>query len=610
MDTLANSVANIIGSGRRLFLDLFPNMNCKPFVFAVSIDSSIAIPNNTASISPSTYLSVYRRYYNAIVSRIGPSNRDKISFLWRPSCSVDRLGKDKVSPSSPGFNDLDRNGDAVVDDKDDPFTPYYPGSSVVDWIGCSTIYYNPLPPPLRNNTALPEDYFLGVLKGVVKNVNGSSVSTWPIYETMSGFNKPFLWGAIGAGWLFDLDGKTLKRPQDLTRLEFKNAFWNQTLNLNRLRREFPNIRAISLLEESVLVAADEGIHLDFGNTGCWGGNTSFCGRAGGNETVGDFVRFLKSQSGFAFARDKPGGGGGETETPVVPVVPVSEETGNSSVKADIIAGTVISVAVVGIMVAAVFVWRRRKRSQGSVEVLEKVLVKSESMKKDDVFIGRTQTVESASVASASGVLENLPDVSVSSGTSLRGSSESIKREGSGLFPEEVPDDQKPSGLFNPMALNPHEATREFLVDPEVKRDIIVQEEGGVACEKTEPFATDVLAIANEAANAREQEQTTTNLGDVATWDTRKVKQWVLESGLGDHLAEVLENNEVNGYNLLLLSDRKLQDMGIHLATARNLILFVVSQLRQDGGPSGSSSALTLADPSPDLGVDLPPGYSN
>jgi hypothetical protein len=32
---------------------------------------------------------------------------------------------------------MDTNGDGVLDNSDDPFTPYYPGDDMVDWVGIS-----------------------------------------------------------------------------------------------------------------------------------------------------------------------------------------------------------------------------------------------------------------------------------------------------------------------------------------------------------------------------------------------------------------------------------------------------------------------------------------
>ena len=35
---------------------------------------------------------------------------------------------------------MDTNGDGVVDNLDDPYEPYYPGDTSVDWVGMSVRY--------------------------------------------------------------------------------------------------------------------------------------------------------------------------------------------------------------------------------------------------------------------------------------------------------------------------------------------------------------------------------------------------------------------------------------------------------------------------------------
>jgi hypothetical protein len=42
---------------------------------------------------------------------------------------------------SAEYNAMDTNRDGVVDNQDDPYTPFYPGDDVVDWVALSVCTY-------------------------------------------------------------------------------------------------------------------------------------------------------------------------------------------------------------------------------------------------------------------------------------------------------------------------------------------------------------------------------------------------------------------------------------------------------------------------------------
>lgn len=63
-------------------------------------------------------------------------------------------GNFSVAANSADFNLMDTDGNMIVDDRDDPYTPYYPGDDAVDWVGFSFYHwsnrlergYNEIPP--------------------------------------------------------------------------------------------------------------------------------------------------------------------------------------------------------------------------------------------------------------------------------------------------------------------------------------------------------------------------------------------------------------------------------------------------------------------------------
>ncbi|KAJ3067318.1 hypothetical protein HDU98_009493 [Podochytrium sp. JEL0797] len=67
---------------------------------------------------------------------------------------------------TPNFALLDTNNDGVIDDNDNPYSPYYPGDDVVDWVGVSLYYY---PPDEVLNHAIPPGYFDAYLTGIGYN---------------------------------------------------------------------------------------------------------------------------------------------------------------------------------------------------------------------------------------------------------------------------------------------------------------------------------------------------------------------------------------------------------------------------------------------------------
>ncbi|KAJ3213884.1 hypothetical protein HDU67_002338 [Dinochytrium kinnereticum] len=93
---------------------------------------------------------------------------------------------------------------------------------------------------------------------------------------------------------------------------------------------------------------------------------------------------------------------------------------------------------------------------------------------------------------------------------------------------------------------------------------------------------------------------------VMEWGCEEVAQWFGEVGIAEEVVEVLRANDTTGYLLLLLSDRKLQDMGVQVPSTRNMILRVVDELR---AKSVSSSTITQDHEEPIASGMEPPSYS-
>ncbi|KAJ3206191.1 hypothetical protein HDU67_008345 [Dinochytrium kinnereticum] len=95
------------------------------------------------------------------------------------------------------------------------------------------------------------------------------------------------------------------------------------------------------------------------------------------------------------------------------------------------------------------------------------------------------------------------------------------------------------------------------------------------------------------------------ISEVGEWSPERVSEWLLSAGLGVSIVTILNDHGVNGYMLLLLSDQKLIEMGIHIPTARALILTAVDELT--GQTHFASSTTTVASASSSL-AEQPPQY--
>ncbi len=89
---------------------------------------------------PSQYISSFRNAAQIVRTYAG-----NVAMTWTPNQGWGYpwlAGKYSVAAGSPDFNTLDTNIDGKLDDKDDPYLPYYPGDDVVDWVGFSFYHWS------------------------------------------------------------------------------------------------------------------------------------------------------------------------------------------------------------------------------------------------------------------------------------------------------------------------------------------------------------------------------------------------------------------------------------------------------------------------------------
>ncbi|KAJ3409683.1 mannan endo-1,4-beta-mannosidase [Chytriomyces confervae] len=181
------------------------------------------------------------------------------AMVWGPNIGITYpfggAGLSPVPRSGPEFDALDTNQDGVINELDDPYTPYYPGDDVVDWVGLSLYYY-----PLDGcrNCPVPETYFDDYMRGsgpVLEQVvdpdkNGPAYTAvhnfYNMFCTPGNHNKPMLLPETGSPYIPSYGSNAVGQWQETP---IKLAWWNQILSLETIR-QFPNLLVAVNFEEA------------------------------------------------------------------------------------------------------------------------------------------------------------------------------------------------------------------------------------------------------------------------------------------------------------------------------------------------------------------------
>jgi hypothetical protein len=81
-----------------------------------------------------------------------------VAMMWAPSYGGGYPftgGRHRARPGSPDAAALDTNGNGALDRSDDPYAPYYPGDSAVDWVGMSLYHWGTKYPWGKNEVPQP-----------------------------------------------------------------------------------------------------------------------------------------------------------------------------------------------------------------------------------------------------------------------------------------------------------------------------------------------------------------------------------------------------------------------------------------------------------------------
>ena len=231
---LTAQCGQINAGGRAVLLRFWPEMNGNWFPYGQQPTEYIAIWKKVRAQlkldAPKTYM-VW-----------APSSGNGYPFnfpLILSNTSQNTVQEGSASTvNSQDFQLLDTNGDGVVDNKDDPFSPYYPGDSFVDWIGLSVYHYSGVTYPFDYNAIPTPGKFESIM------AQGAFYATYAISH-----GKPMMIAESGAAFhsntLTDPASPTTPVPSEV---DIKQAFWRQYITNATFLQTYPKIHLICLFE--------------------------------------------------------------------------------------------------------------------------------------------------------------------------------------------------------------------------------------------------------------------------------------------------------------------------------------------------------------------------
>ncbi|KAJ3094912.1 hypothetical protein HDU97_007449 [Phlyctochytrium planicorne] len=564
------SIAAVIQSGRKVLLNLFPNMNSKPTSSQKTPTEPVEANQSGVIIPPSDFLASYRRFRNVTLDAIPQSNRPFISFIWSPSCFVDRAGVDAVSSSQISrfaFSTLDITGDGIIDKYDDPYLPYYPGDLNLNYVGCEIV---PKEPSLDSMT--------------IQETLGTGFNGWSLYRSFSSQNRPFIITSLGIPYVFSTTSQSQFQPIQ-SRQTLKQWLYSQ-IDGPLLLSSFPKLRIINFAEYSQILGTTA---TDYGNTGCSPNLATICKESEADATVEDFLDMMGSD-GFGYANDITGkrsfsGPARKTNSSLSP-------SKNSNW---VLIGSITGTAAALILAAGVILmhrWSKTRAVNSSSKSTSKEVELELSTREPSTDSGDTTMPSPFNVffSSTSIIISSSPPSSPTISPATTKAPTPIRPP--------TPD-KLSSTLFtqvHPSATSIHSSTSDKLsstlvtqIDPDSTLD--PPEKQSTLFPSLPSTSIILLETSDNTSNQKEKSPTphrNSPTPEPLTWSTTRVKGFLLESGVSPYLADILEANGITGYKLLLLSHPSLQEMGVELLAARNLILFVASQLRDGGSSSGSA----------------------
>ncbi|KAJ3344722.1 hypothetical protein HDU83_004922 [Entophlyctis luteolus] len=247
---LAYQVGNITDpslSSRRVILRFAPEMNGNWFTYGMQ---------------PTRFITEWKRIVTAI-----RAITKRVAFVWSPNASNGYPYGASLPSNSADATALNTNKDSALTSSDDPFTPYWPGSDYVDWVGIS-LYWKGNPStayPLHDNSAPPSDIWTEMVQG--GGVGGNS--TFPFYTMFAEqYTKPLVMSEGGSGFALSQGSSDTAVPANAGQLAVEQGFWKSYLNTTFLSifpkaKMFINFEFVKILEDNSTSNPNNGVNRDY-----------------------------------------------------------------------------------------------------------------------------------------------------------------------------------------------------------------------------------------------------------------------------------------------------------------------------------------------------------
>ncbi|KAJ3092512.1 hypothetical protein HK100_006928 [Physocladia obscura] len=175
-------------------------------------------------LEPIRFITEYKRVVNLI-----RFVTNRVAFVWAPNAANNYPFDASLPSNAADATALDTNGNGKLDPSDDPFTPYWPGADLVDWVGIS-LYWKGNPNtqfPLHDNSAPPADIWSQMVDG---GPFGSSTA-FPFYTMFAKtYNIPLVMAEGAAAFALAQGPSNVTVPAGDGRTNILQTFWRSYLS--------------------------------------------------------------------------------------------------------------------------------------------------------------------------------------------------------------------------------------------------------------------------------------------------------------------------------------------------------------------------------------------
>ncbi|KAI8822567.1 glycoside hydrolase superfamily [Fimicolochytrium jonesii] len=253
---VANLIAGYAANGRRVMVRIASEMNGNWYAHGQR---------------PLRYKALWQKIVTAVRTRVASvtTSADSVAFLWSPNTgngypfyggsfapftSSNGPYNRSTSVNATEFAALDTNGDGVLDNQDDPYDPYWPGSDYVDWVGVSLYYFGTVF-PWNANVVPPSTYIRNILDGVqgvetsAANRTISEFDFYDKYASSRGYNKPMMISETASAFhVYWYGYPNVTIDPGPGELAIKQSIWREYITNETFFAAHPRIKGICLFE--------------------------------------------------------------------------------------------------------------------------------------------------------------------------------------------------------------------------------------------------------------------------------------------------------------------------------------------------------------------------